>query len=288
MKFKSSNQYLRFPVRVVSRDPQQTRRLQTAESYRAETCIWHLLWHWWNYGKWQQTPRERGVVPGVMHLSAAGQTPFPPSLEFSSWHSLSWQGLIKITLIYLCTLPGITCELKKRTFLEKTDRHHPGIVTLSFWAMRNHLRVACCNWIVFVSYNMLNSLKRMSIEKQDIDWWVSDCAINHSKIIQLLTLDIYLDRTIWKSMLRSPNFRKINDHWMIWIFGRVTVQSWDLIRGCVYADVTYLVSFMWMYVNRSYNKLLMVKGGTAAQRLADTFVLAHCALCESGGEPTVA
>lgn len=42
----------------------------------------------------------------------------------------------------------------------KKDRHHPGIMTLSFWAMCNHLRVACCNSIALVSYNMLNSLER--------------------------------------------------------------------------------------------------------------------------------
>lgn len=176
---------------MVSRDPSADTEspdragLQSRNLHMAAALTLMKLW------RVAANPKRKSGVPGVMHLSAAGQTPFPPWLQSSVWHSLSWQQTIKITLIYLCMLPGITCEPKKCIFLEKkqTDITQAGMVTLSFWAKCNHLRVASCNWRVFVSYNMSNSLKRMSIERQDIDWWVSDSVIHHSNIVPLLTLD---------------------------------------------------------------------------------------------------
>lgn len=187
VKFKSGNQYCTFDVRGVSQDPQQTQSLQTAEDCGAATCTRPLLWRWWNYGERQQTPRGRRV-PGVVHLSAAGQTPFPSWLESSLWHLPSWQQLIKITLIYSCTLPGITCGLKKCIFLEKTDRHHPVIETLSFWAMCNHLRVLYCNSIVFVSYNMLNTLGIRKTSHWMLSIKLLYYALKHNLVV---TVDIF-------------------------------------------------------------------------------------------------
>lgn len=84
-------------------------------SQTAETCIRHL-----DMGEIIESgskPQEVEPVPGVMHLSAVGSplTDIPPS----------WQRPIKITLIYLCMLPGTTCERKKYipgNKKKKTDR----------------------------------------------------------------------------------------------------------------------------------------------------------------------
>lgn len=87
-------------------------------SQTAETCIRHL-----DMGEIIESgskPQEAEPVPGVMHLSAAGSplADIPPS----------WQGPIKITLIYVCKLPGTTRERKKHIPGKKkkrpTDRHH--------------------------------------------------------------------------------------------------------------------------------------------------------------------
>ena len=122
VKFKSSNQYFRLPRASGQSRPSadttspDSRGLQSWNLHMASTFDTDEII------ESGSKPQEEEGVPGVMHLSAAGQTPFPLSLESSSWHSLSWQRLIKITLIYLCTLPGITCEPKKSIFLEKKNR----------------------------------------------------------------------------------------------------------------------------------------------------------------------
>lgn len=185
-------------------------------------------------------PKRKSRCPGVMHLSAAGQTPFPPL-----------SGLLCLTFSVLTAADQNNTYLfmhasrnhmwAKKVYIswkKKTqDRHHPGIVTLSFWAMCNHLRVACCNWIVFVSFNMQNSLRRMRVERQDIDWWASNYAINHLNIIQFLTLDI----CIYTLMCHLTSYFGLFTFVLLdWFF----VQSCDLRGVYIHVAIIYIMSFM--------------------------------------------
>lgn len=135
---------------------------------------WNLhmaSWHGWNYREWQQTPR--GGAGAWSHASKCCWT----------------NPISSLTGFLLMTFPILTAADQNNTYLfMHASRNHMWetevhsrkrqtditqcMVTLSFWAVCTHLRVVCCNWIVFLSCNMLGSLEK-NRHRQARHWLLS-------------------------------------------------------------------------------------------------------------------